>query len=150
MLVLIFVLLSSGSCGLLPGSVSRTSRSIYARRGPYHYTKVIIRWCQLPSEHTDSLHSFVKRDQEELDQLKAERRPGRPASSRQDLLSQLIETEQQEYASGFWVPDMLDEANVKALREWSGVWGAMNQLKYCRVAQDGTVKASDFPPHKAA
>jgi len=64
------------------------------------------------------------------------------------MLSQLIDTEHQEYASGFWVPDMLDEANVKVLREWSGVWGAMNQLKYVRLSQDGTLKASAFPPHK--
>lgn len=45
---------------------------------------------------------------------------------------------------------MLDEANLKVLREWSGVWGGMNTVKYARISQDGTVKAATFPPHKAA
>jgi len=94
--------------------------------------------------------SFITRDQAEIDQLQAERRPGRPASSRQDLLTQTQDTERNEYASGFWMPDFQDEVNLSTLRDWSGDWGAMNQLKYSRVAKDGTVKASAFPPHKAA
>jgi translation machinery-associated protein 16 len=91
--------------------------------------------------------SYIKRDQDEIDQLQAERRPGRPASSRQDLLTQAQQTEQKEYESGFWVPDVQDELNLNVLREWSGNWGAMNQLKYSRVAKDGTVKDALFPPH---
>lgn len=46
------------------------------------------------------------------------------------------------------MPNLQDEASLKALCEFSGDWGAMNQLKYVRVAKDGTVKPSAFPPRK--
>lgn len=112
---------------------------------------------QVAQEHPDVfsldevhviIQNYIKRDQEEIDTLQSERRPGRPATTRQDLLTQIQDTDQKEYASGFWVPDMMDELNLKTLREFSGDWGAMNQLKYSRVAKDGTVKASLFPPRK--
>lgn len=49
----------------------------------------------------DYIVRYIARDNEELEQLKAKRRPGRPASSQQDALQTKINKEKQEYRSGF-------------------------------------------------
>ena len=45
--------------------------------------------------------SYLGRDEEELATLKAERRPGQPATSRQDALTLRTTTEAKEYETGF-------------------------------------------------
>jgi translation machinery-associated protein 16 len=47
------------------------------------------------------MHSFVHQYDEELDALKKERRPGRPASTREDLLRIKIAADEKEYENGF-------------------------------------------------
>lgn len=47
------------------------------------------------------LPSFVRQYDEELSDLKKARRPGRPASTREDLLKVKISTLEKEYESGF-------------------------------------------------
>ena len=86
------------------------------------------------------------RDNEELLQLKAERRPGRPSSAREDLLRQGMEMEEREYHAGYWIPDMEDEKNLAALRAWSGEWENLNILKFIRVTNGGNRTESSFPP----
>lgn len=49
----------------------------------------------------DLILRYIGRDDEELEQLKAKRRPGRPASTQQDTLQQRIDNEKREYKSGF-------------------------------------------------
>lgn len=76
----------------------------------------------------------------------AERRPGRPASAREDLLKHRISVERREYDVGFWVPDLRDAANLKLLKEWNGEWTSLGTMKYVRLAKDGTLHDSSFPP----
>ena len=92
------------------------------------------------------MFSYLIRDQEELLRLKAERRPGRPSSAKEDLLGQRIEMEEREYNAGYWVPDMEDEKNLAALRGWSGEWENLNILKYIRVSKGSNRTESSFPP----
>lgn len=80
--------------------------------------------------------------------LKAERRPGRPSSNREDLLKQKIATEDREFDTGFWIPDMHDVANRKQLQIWNGEWSALNTLRFVRVTRTGEIKESSFPPSK--
>jgi translation machinery-associated protein 16 len=47
------------------------------------------------------MHSFVHQYDEEFDALKKERRPGRPASTREDLLRIKIAAIEKEYENGF-------------------------------------------------
>ena len=92
------------------------------------------------------IEDYLGRDDEELAKLKAERRPGRPPATRQALLEQSQATEQNEYASGFWVPDLEDEANLLKLKEWNGQWANLATLKFARISKEGFKKESSFPP----
>lgn len=83
-----------------------------------------------------ALTSFVSRDQEEVDKLQAQRRPGRPASSKQDQLTMKIEKEQKEFKTGFLVPDLTDRMTVERVRQWRGDQGGLNVIKFVRVAED--------------
>ncbi|PGH01423.1 translation machinery-associated protein 16 [Blastomyces parvus] len=89
---------------------------------------------------------FIVRNQPELDQLQKERRPGRPPVKREEILQERIEAENREFESGFWLPDMSDEQNVKKLGTWNGEWSSMSTLGFVRVARDGTRQQSIFPP----
>lgn len=92
------------------------------------------------------IEDYLGRDDEELATLKAERRPGRPPNTRETLLKQAQATEQGEYASGFWVPDLDDFDNLKKLKDWNGQWSSLATLKFARIAKDGNKRESSFPP----
>jgi translation machinery-associated protein 16 len=93
---------------------------------------------------------YLRREDEALAALKAERRPGRPKSTKQTLLEQQQDQEQKEYESGFWMPDMQSEATLTKLRNWKGEWIALSPLGYVRVDKAGNKKESAFPPKGAA
>ena len=90
--------------------------------------------------------SYLTRHDQEIAELKSQRRPGRPSSNREDLLQQSVKMEYREYDGGFWIPDMQDEGNLGLLRGWNGEWTALNAFKYVRLSKDGTMKESSFPP----
>ena len=92
------------------------------------------------------IEDYLGRDDEELAKLKAERRPGRPPMTRQIMLEQNQAAEQDEYASGFWVPDLEDATNLRRLKEWNGQWAHLATLKFARVSKHGVKKESSFPP----
>jgi translation machinery-associated protein 16 len=98
------------------------------------------------SEIQAMIEDYLGRDDEELAKLKAERRPGRPPSTRQNLLEINQKTEQDEYASGFWVPDLEDVINLRKLKEWNGQWAQLATLKFSRISKGGFKKESSFPP----
>jgi translation machinery-associated protein 16 len=78
--------------------------------------------------------------------LNAERRPGRPASTREADLKLQKDHEVKEYASGFWVPDLESEDVLATLKDWGGSWVALNTMTFVRIAKDGTRLESSFPP----
>ena len=90
--------------------------------------------------------SYLTRHDQEIAELKSQRRPGRPSTNREDLLQQSVKMEYREYDGGFWIPDMQDEGNLGLLRGWNGEWTALNAFKYVRLSKDGTMKESSFPP----
>ena len=90
--------------------------------------------------------SYLSRHIDEIEQLQRERRPGRPSSTREDLLKHATAAEEKEYASGFWLPEMQDEKNLEILRAWSGEWSSLNTLRYIRLSKDGTIRQSSYPP----
>lgn len=90
--------------------------------------------------------SYLSRHDEELAVLKSQRRPGRPSSSREDLLKQFMTTEDREYIGGFWIPNMQDEGNLRILREWNGEWTALNTFTFVRLSRNGIMQNSSFPP----
>jgi translation machinery-associated protein 16 len=92
------------------------------------------------------IEDFLGRDDEELANLQAERRAGRPPSTRETLLKQNQAVEQGEYASGFWVPDLENVENLQKLKEWSGHWSGLATLRFARISKDGHKRESSFPP----
>lgn len=106
-------------------------------------------------EHTSALSTpdiqamiedFLGRDDEELANLKAQRRAGRPPSTRETLLKQNQAQEQGEYASGFWVPDLENSDNLQKLKDWNGQWPGLATLQFARISKDGFKRESSFPP----
>lgn len=89
---------------------------------------------------------YLGRHDEEIEQLKTERRPGRPSSNREDLLRQQLAIEDREHSTGFWLPDMEDNENLELLRNWNGEWTSLGNFKYVRLTRAGTKSPSKFPP----
>ena len=96
------------------------------------------------------IRQFVGRHDEELAQLQAERRPGRPPVNRQTVLDQQIKADRQEHHSGFWVPNFQDEETLLLLETWSGDWAGLSTLRFVRIDEDGNVNESQFPPRGAS
>ncbi|KAL6721157.1 translation machinery-associated protein 16 [Lecanora helva] len=99
-----------------------------------------------PGKIHELVQSYLGRHDEELAELESQRRPGRPSSTREDLLRQAMHAEHREYNSGFWAPDTRDESNLIMLRDWNGEWTALNTFKYIRISRDGELRQSSFPP----
>ncbi|KAH3671051.1 hypothetical protein OGAPHI_000762 [Ogataea philodendri] len=91
-----------------------------------------------PSEIHAFIQTFIARDDDELEQLRAERRPGRPATKRQDLLEQRKAKESHMYETGWSIPDLQNKTTVELLRNWNGDRGSLTALTF------KTVKKSDL------
>ncbi|KAK8138031.1 hypothetical protein PG984_001411 [Apiospora sp. TS-2023a] len=89
---------------------------------------------------------YVHQYDEELSDLKKARRPGRPASTREDLLKVKISTLQKEYENGFLLPEMTTEESVMLLDRFEGSWSYLTNLKWVKLSEDGRVQPSSFPP----
>ena len=96
------------------------------------------------------ISDYLDRNDEELDQLKTERRPGRPPGTRQTLLEEQRKMEQSEYESGFWLPNLQDEETLVKLDQWKGDWVSLGTMRFVRVDGSGSVKESQFPPRGAS
>lgn len=96
------------------------------------------------------VEEFLARHDEDLEVLKAERRSGRPASTRQTLLEQQRAMEGKEYESGFWMPNLGDEETIVKLDAWKGGWVDLGVMRFVRVVNGGEVKESSFPPRGAS
>ncbi|PMD13995.1 hypothetical protein NA56DRAFT_651234 [Hyaloscypha hepaticicola] len=89
---------------------------------------------------------FVHQHDEEFSKLKKERRAGRPASTREDLLRMKIAADEKELENGFYLPDLTDADNVTLLNKWEGAWSYLSTLKWVRIASNGQVQSAKFPP----
>lgn len=96
------------------------------------------------------VQQYLSRDHEALAELKLERRAGRPPSTRQTMFEQQQNTEEKEYESGLWMPDLTDEQTLQKLDAWNGSWVGLNQIRFVRVQKDGVVKESQWPPRGAS
>jgi translation machinery-associated protein 16 len=88
----------------------------------------------------------IHRDEGEIAQLKSERRKGRPPTRREELLNQRTETEEKEFKTGFWLPELGDADVLHALKHWNRHWAGLSSLKFIRITQEGVKQASSFPP----
>ncbi|ROW00284.1 hypothetical protein VSDG_03492 [Cytospora chrysosperma] len=92
------------------------------------------------------INEYVHQYDEEMEILKKARRPGRPASVKEDMLKMKIAGLVKEQLNGFYVPDISKQANIDLLDRWEGAWSFLGSMSYVRVSKDGTIKPSSFPP----
>lgn len=89
---------------------------------------------------------YISRFQPEIEQEQSERRKGRPPTKREETLTQKLDSEEREFSSGFWMPDLETEEQVKKLNMWNGEWAGMSNLQYIRLTKEGVKQPSIFPP----
>ncbi|KAH8668904.1 translation machinery-associated protein 16 [Xylariales sp. PMI_506] len=92
------------------------------------------------------INAFVHQYDEELNDLKKNRRPGRPATTREDLLKVKIASLEKEYENGFFLPDLSIDENAAHFTRWDGAWSFLTTLKWVRLSRDGKSQPSSFPP----
>ncbi|KAI0165187.1 translation machinery-associated protein 16 [Hypoxylon sp. FL1284] len=92
------------------------------------------------------IQTFVHQHDEEMNEMKKTRRPGRPASAKEDLLRVKIDKLQKEYQSGFLLPVLDTEEDAALLCRFEGSWSYLTALKWVRVSSTGTIHPSSFPP----
>ena len=88
------------------------------------------------------IEAYIRRRDNDLEDERKARRPGRPKSTKEDQLSMAIKAEEDEYRSGFKVPDLSDAHNVLALMQWPGDWGGLNNVKLVEVKREDDVPKS--------
>lgn len=105
---------------------------------------------------------YVHQNDEEFSEVKSQRRAGRPASTREDVLRIKIAKDEKEWENGFCqyiscacgsvantmtdLPDLTIPDNAVYLDRWDGTWSYLPTLKWVTIAKNGTVKPSSFPP----
>ncbi|KAL4870753.1 hypothetical protein BDV12DRAFT_165162 [Aspergillus spectabilis] len=98
------------------------------------------------SDMADLVARYINRSVPEIEQLQSERRKGRPPVKREEALLQRTDTENKEFKTGFWMPDLSQEDVVKALVKWNGHWSGLSTMKFIRLTKDGGKQTSVFPP----
>ncbi|CAM1504246.1 Fc.00g018370.m01.CDS01 [Cosmosporella sp. VM-42] len=96
-------------------------------------------------EVQEMIHNFVHQYDEEYDAVKKTRRPGRPASTQEDILKMRISALEEEYKKGFLLPDLLIPENINQLHLWEGSWSYLPKLKWAKVNSAGETRAATFP-----
>lgn len=66
--------------------------------------------------------SLIARNDADIQELEAARRPGRPPPNNETKLKQRRSLEQAEHAAGLWMPDLRDAKNITMLLTWKGEW----------------------------
>ncbi|TVY75871.1 Mitochondrial acidic protein MAM33 [Lachnellula suecica] len=95
-----------------------------------------------------AIKTFVHQHDEEFNTLKKERRPGRPTSTREDLLRIKIAADEKEYETGFYLPDLTDTDNIVFLERWDGDWSYLSTLKWVRISSSGLLQHHSALTHQ--
>ncbi|KAK7681053.1 hypothetical protein QCA50_015890 [Cerrena zonata] len=93
----------------------------------------------------DFVESYISKDDEEIKELQDERRPGRPATARQNILEEKRKHDQHIYDTGYKLPDLSDKQTVERLRLWNGTHGGVTIMKYIHIHKD----MKDLPTKEA-
>ncbi|PWN37913.1 uncharacterized protein FA14DRAFT_159732 [Meira miltonrushii] len=84
--------------------------------------------------HSFIQSSFLERHSDELKEIEAQHRPGRPTPMPLIQLRERIARERLEYENGIDIPDLMNEANVKILRDWQGDVNALGLFRFVRIS----------------
>lgn len=92
-----------------------------------------------------SIQKFIHQYDEEYDSIKKVRRPGRPASAREDILKAKMGALEIEYQRGFVLPDFMSDQSAKLLENWKGEWAYLATLSWIKLSSAGQVRPAEFP-----
>ncbi|CAI6093405.1 hypothetical protein V2G26_017607 [Clonostachys chloroleuca] len=99
----------------------------------------------------DKIQAFIHQYVEEYDALKKARRPGRPASTREDLLKSKVAALQAEYDQGFSIPDVINAEGAAILSSCEDSsseaipWSKVTTVPWIKVTRAGQTRQADFP-----
>ncbi|KAG9251220.1 translation machinery-associated protein 16 [Emericellopsis atlantica] len=91
------------------------------------------------------IETFIHQYEEEYNTIKKERRPGRPASSKEDLLKIKIAALKEEHEKGFHIPDVMSAESARKLDEWEGNWTSLTDVPWIKVTTNCLARPTDFP-----
>lgn len=88
------------------------------------------------------IEGYLSRYDEELGDLRAHKRSGRPPTARQTQLEDIKQKEEEIYNNGFKIPLLSDPATVSQLKEWNGTTGGITALKFIQISRNTRELAS--------
>ncbi|KAJ3026209.1 UNVERIFIED_CONTAM: hypothetical protein HDU68_006013 [Siphonaria sp. JEL0065] len=88
---------------------------------------------QLSLTFLSALPKYIHRNDDEIEQLKAQVRPNRPKPAKLALYDMLMGKDRHEYRTGMKVPNMTDPINVARLRLWEGDYNGITAIKMTSV-----------------
>ncbi|KAH8174720.1 translation machinery-associated protein 16 domain-containing protein [Sarocladium implicatum] len=91
------------------------------------------------------IEGYITFTEEEHAEAKKERRPGRPASAKEDMLKMRLDTLKKEHQQGFSLPDVTTSEGISSLLLWEGNWSYLSNLPWVKVTKAGELRKSEFP-----
>lgn len=68
---------------------------------------------------------YIHRNDDEIAEMEAERRPGRPMTNKHQIMLEKRKHDLHLFDTGFRVPDLNDEITVQRVRAWNGTSGSV-------------------------
>lgn len=78
----------------------------------------------------DLLETWISRNDDELESLKEERRPGRPKPKKLEQLEDVKEKEVHQFETGWKVPDLRHRQTLMYMKSWTGDHGSLTAMKH--------------------
>ncbi|KAF3940791.1 hypothetical protein ABW19_dt0210342 [Dactylella cylindrospora] len=91
------------------------------------------------SEILKHIEELLSKLDDDIQELAAARRSGRPRSSQEERLRFSLEREQDEFNSGYEIPDLFDKDNVEFFQGWKGDLGGLSHIKTVRITREGKI-----------
>lgn len=80
------------------------------------------------------IEMHVSRHDDELEELRLQRRPGRPMTSKHQILEEKVKHDRHLWDTGIKAPDLTDKDTVANLRKWNGTLGGLTVMKHIDVS----------------
>lgn len=83
---------------------------------------------------------YLQRFDEDISQAEEQQKLRKqPVHPRINLLRAQVQSERQQYETGFEVPDLTIAKNVKALCQWEGDWNCISTIKLTKVTRPAEI-----------
>lgn len=86
-------------------------------------------------EMREILNEYICRNDEEIEQMEKERRPGRPMTNRHQIMIEKRKHDQHLFVTGFRMPDLSDDETTRRLRNWNGTSGSVSAWQFTLITE---------------